>query len=71
MAKKRAGKSKRHMGDFSLLGLHAAFEITRKRLKKKKPDTPAKAALMQDLNNAQALVKCDQGMYRQIAPPKT
>jgi hypothetical protein len=69
MAKKKSAKKKKRRGDFSLTSLHRAFNTTRERLKKK-GSTPARVALMQDLKNAQALVRCDQGMYRQIAVPK-
>jgi hypothetical protein len=65
MAKKMPAKRRARPGDFSIASLHRAFNNTRDRLKLK-PSSPARTKLLDDLKNAQQLVKCDQGMYRQI-----
>jgi len=65
MPKKTARKKATNSMDFSLLRLHRAFNDTRDRLKEK-PKTPAREKLHQDLNGAQAMVVCDQGMFRRI-----
>ena len=70
MAKKSAmKKSGKGNMDFSLMSLHRAFNATRDRLKLK-PKTPARDRLNRDLDGAQAMIKCDQGMFRQIAVAK-
>jgi len=66
MAKKKK-RSSSPPAKFSLKSLHRAFNATRTRLMEYDKTKPAVKQMKSDLNNAQAMVVCPQGMLRDMS----